>query len=459
MNSLTKRIFKQIAAISVCAGSLVSFISDFLVPIAPFALWIGLLVFSFFGIITLYRLLYAGAKPREGYEGIWYAPIAISSFLFSVICLSTYYISIQYVDENGVETGYLASNSKLIETIQKNSLLLKSIEINQVAGLEKQDLTNTTLKKTKDITEKTLLEQIELNKSLSKANDSLTQSLNESRASNQILLDTLENQKEVNKTISKSNEILLATLKEEKKTNETLMSSLETQKAISNNAVSQLKASNNIEDSTYFSLESLRDALVIGDIEKIKEFHKKRKNLKLVKNSVNQFSDPMIIEMLKQNKRNPEVILDYLLSLEGFDLSEEYKVQVYSNTDILAFWQMFIKRTDEIDEYILNEKSFSSMQNDFKKEYGYIIPDKLEESYKSTVPIASEKYRTNPGKYTYSGIWLHGNPTSLVFSLYSLALFYDNSKAIEFLSDNGTKNLGYFSMPSGVKILLDPSYL
>lgn len=360
--SIYTRSLKQVSTLSVGAGSIISFLSDFLIPIAPFSLWIGLLSIFILSLLTIARLTIPKLKPVQNHDGIWFAPLFISCFLFSIICLSAYYWSSKFIDTQGQRIGVLAGNVELIHTFQKQSGLLEKIIENQQLQLIEQKAINTNTK--------------------------------------------------------------------------------------------------NIENATYFSFQSLNEALISGDLEKIKNFKREGHNLRTVNNKEENYGAPMIIDMIHENKQNADEILDYLYREGAIDLAHEYSINQLGFMNYLPFWQNFIHNTKKIDEHIIADNSFSVMQKDLRDNYGYIIPSNLEKNYKNTVPVASPKYNSiKIPKYTYAGAWLHGNATHLIVTMYSAALITENTKVQTYLEKAKQKKFGYFIMPSGTKVILDPKFL
>lgn len=445
MSNLKKRIFSQVSSVSIGAGSIVSFISDFLVPIAPFALWIGLFSLSIISLLTVYRLVLPSSKPSDDYDGIWYAPLAISTLLFSIICLSTYYISIQYKNLNGTDSGFLSSNIKIVEVLQKNALSLSDIKEIQLKSLDENIKTNNTLEDSKKIHIKSLDEQIKINDILKNSNEQLKSSLKQ--------------QQKTNKILETSNDNLLKSIDEQKKVNEKLKESNLLQRNISSNSSSNLKSTKNIEHATYFSFTSLREALISGDLEKLENFNKHGKSLTLVNQSASEYSAPMIIEMIKKNHNNPDEILEFLISKNALDTHKLFNINVNAPLGYRSFWQLFIERTKEVDLYITEGISFEKMQEDFRKKYGYVFPDKLKKKYINTTPTGARKLGKKQKKYYFSGAWLNNNALSINVSLYSAALISHNDKARKLLEKLDSKEIGYYLMPSGVKILLDPDFI
>lgn len=362
-HSLYSRIFKQVSTLSVGAGAITSFLSDILIPIAPFALWIGWLAIFTLSLLTIARLTIPKLKPDQNSDGIWFAPLAISGLLFSIMCFSTGYWSPKFKDAQGQEIGVLAGNVEFIHALQKQSGLLEQVIENQQLQLTEQKAINANTKK--------------------------------------------------------------------------------------------------IENATYFSFKSLNEALISGDLEKIKHFKKEGHNLSIINNKDSEYGAPMIMNMVHENQRNSDEILGYLYDEGVVDLAQEYSMNQNTSSIYMPFWQNFIHNTERVDEHIIAGDSFHIMQEDLRKNYGFIIPSNLESKYKDTVPVKSPNYDplTASPKYTYTGAWLHGSPTELKVTLYSAALVTGNKKVQSYLERAKTDKLGYYTMPSGTKIILAPTFL
>lgn len=438
MKSLSSRIIKQVSSVGIGAGTVVSFISDFLIPIAPFALWLGLASLTLFIIMALFRLAVPTSKPPVGYEGIWFAPVALSTIFFSIVCLTTYYYSIQYKSIDGENKGFLASNIEVVEVLQNQSLSLEIIKEIQEKILSENEKTNASLEASKEALLDSLNEQIKINEAINKSRN--------------LLAISLEEQLKINEVLSSSNKTLIEQKEIQKNIYESAIKNLENNISINNKT-------KNIEAATFLSFKSLKESLISGDLNTLKEFSSKNVDLGSVNKKASEYESPMIIEMVHQNKKNPEEILEYLLSLEAVDLEEEHKLSLFSNVMYYPFWQLFIERTVEVDDYIVKGASFKSMQKGMEKKYGYIIPDALEEKYYQTVPSGAENFDSKNKKYYYSGAWLNSNAISISITLYSASLISENKKAVDFLEKRKANKIGFYLMPSGVKILLDPRFL
>lgn len=144
--------FKLTATLGLAVSSLFGFISDFLYPIAPFAIYLFLLSISIFAISVFVRFIPKFNNYIEtSIPDYWYLPVAATLIVSSAVFLFSYNLS----NERSDEGGFLASEFGIFERMQQDiGLISEQIrDLNDTA--EKIEInTASTARNTKETSEK-----------------------------------------------------------------------------------------------------------------------------------------------------------------------------------------------------------------------------------------------------------------------------------------------------------------
>lgn len=213
--------------------------------------------------------------------------------------------------------------------------------------------------------------------------------------------------------------------------------SLSVQKSIEANTNSSRIQNQELTTTLAFDLNSLHDALLRGDINKLIKFHERGFNLSDVKLSRSIVEAPLILVGLRQNKRNYDEVIKLLLKLQVIQLDEQFEIKPAYSDAYSNIWQNFMSKGAEAEKLSKEGVSFNDFQNIFFENYGYVIPDSFKVIYKSeTQSSLSFSFIGAPkgGKVTLlTEAKLHNN-TKLVNFLNTQE--YPKSKDIIFMNNN-----------------------
>jgi len=244
---------------------------------------------------------------------------------------------------------------------------------------------------------------------------------------------------ELNKTSAK-NEANTATIAEEQKATNVILRN--------SNDLAEQTAKNTalISEATFFNLINLSDALAQGNLTVLKTFHQEGRPLTSVNLPMNEFADPMILSAIRTNKTNIDKVLGFLYDKKVIDLNKKYTINVNTSQELSPIWQKYL-RNDEIEWAKEKNYSFKEYQKHMMEKYAYEVPDNLKSAYKvkKSYDLSSLKVKWN------------GGPGRAITTMLVEAILVENQKAIDFLSENASKDvIGHIEMNSGVKILLQP---
>lgn len=221
-----------------------------------------------------------------------------------------------------------------------------------------------------------------------------------------------------------------------------LTKSLELHKAIEANTASIRYQSQELTNSLAFDLNSLHDALLRGDLEKLKSFHSRGYDLSDVKLTRSMVESPLIIMGLRQNKKNYDEVLKLLLELQVIKLDEQFAVNPVYSAKYNDIWHDFMEKGREAKKLSEEAVKFQDFQSLFFDQYGYVFPDSFRTIYESE---------------TKSSLLLSfsGPPLGASVSLLTEAQLHNNTKVIRFLNSigqNEKKDVIY--MKNNIKINL-----
>ena len=193
------------------------------------------------------------------------------------------------------------------------------------------------------------------------------------------------------------------------------------QKAIEANTNSTRIQNQELTTTLAFDLNSLHDALLRGDINKLIKFHERGFNLSDVKLSRSIVEAPLILVGLRQNKRNYEEVIKLLLELQVIRLDEQFEIKPAYSDAYDNIWQNFMSKGAEAEKLSKEGVAFNDFQSLFFKNYGYVIPDSFKVIYESEVQ--------SPLSFSFIGA-----PQGAKVSLLTEAKLYNNTRLVDFIN-------------------------
>lgn len=185
-----------------------------------------------------------------------------------------------------------------------------------------------------------------------------------------------------------------------------------------------------------FSLNALNDALIRGDIDRLKRFLEQGENLEDVYIARNIVEAPLLLEAVRRNKRNMDQVLQFLDDKGLLRNSELIKINPAYSSAYNKFWHEFMDHST-YTRYYEQQYTFKDFQKAIYAEKGYIFPDNLASDF--------EKQELD----------VIGAPEYGKVSLYTEAILHENPKAVKWLEANLPKvSEDYLHMPNGAKILI-----
>ncbi len=185
-----------------------------------------------------------------------------------------------------------------------------------------------------------------------------------------------------------------------------------------------------------FSLDALYDALLRGDVGKLKRFKANGENLGDIYIARNMVEAPLILMAIRHNTRDIDNVLAYLHSERVLDFSASNKIKPAYSAAYNTFWHPFMSES-WLNDYVHKGYGFAQFQKAANHDLDYIVPDELKADYEN------------------GEVQLIGQPVYAMVSLLTEAEVHENNRAINWLSKHSNNDdISYLLMPNGIKIVL-----